>query len=357
MEGELQELRELVAQLRTDNERLRQEQAAAVPGSSSAPLAPTVPSTASSTSSATPIERLVFVPRERKCPMFRGRSGIGLGEWMEEAEACMRARHLSTSDRAFFLFDHLEGEAREEIKYRSREEREDPAKIIAALQELYGCFDSYVALQEAFFSRRQREGETLQEFSLALMSLMASVRQRAPGDMPNAEAMLRDQFVEQVLDCALRRELKQLVRRQPTATLLEVRSEAIRWEHEGRPGGARGRSHSLPSVCGIQYGVQGSPPVLARSPQVSELSEVREMLKLQQEQLNQLAQSISRLQSSHQPTRSSHRGPLICQRCQQPGHFARECDGVRVPLHRRPSLPASPQQFGRQCHASQPLEN
>ena len=333
MAEDLQDLRDLVAQLQAENEGLRQG------------------------ASATSNERLVFVPRERKCPMFRGKSGIGLSEWIEEAEACMRARHLCTSDRAFFLFDHLEGEARDEIKYRSTEEREDPAKIIAALQELYGCFDSYVALQEAFFSRRQREGETLQEFSLALMSLMASIKQRAPGEMPNAEVLLRDQFVEQVLDCALRRELKQLVRRQPTASLLEVRCEAIRWEHEGMPGGVRGRSHSLPSVCGIQYGVQGGPPVSVRSPPVPELSELREMLKLQQEQLNQLTQSVSRLQSSNRYGRSPHRGPIVCQRCQQPGHFARECDGVRVPFHPRPSSPAVPQQFGGRSHVPQPPEN
>ena len=138
---------------------------------------------------------------------------MGLTEWLEEAQACMRARHLSTSEQAFFLFDHLEGEAREEIKYRSVVEKEDSAKIISVLQELYGCSKSYVALQEAFFSRRQQEGETLHEFSLALLSLMESVKRSAPGGMTNADVLLRDQFVEHVLDGALRRELKQLVRR------------------------------------------------------------------------------------------------------------------------------------------------
>ena len=64
----------------------------------------------------------------------------------------MRARHLSFSDRAFFLFDHLEGEAKEEIKHRSYADRKDPGKILSILQELYGCTESYVALQEAFFS-------------------------------------------------------------------------------------------------------------------------------------------------------------------------------------------------------------
>ncbi len=246
MEAELQELRDLVAQLRADNDRLRQEQVAAVPGPSTAPSVPLPPAASSA------VERLIFVPRDRRCPTFRGKSGIGLAEWLEEVRACMRARHLSVSDQAFFLFDHLEGEAREEIKYRPSAERSDPDKIIEVLQELYGCAESYVALQEAFFSRWQHEGETLLEFSLALMGLMASVKQRAPSGIPNAEVLLRDQFVEHVLDGSLRRELKQFVRQQPTATLLEARSEAIRWEREGLPGGARGRSHSVPSVFSAQ---------------------------------------------------------------------------------------------------------
>ena len=40
-----------------------------------------------------------------------------------------------------------------------------------------------------------------------------------------------------VFDGSLRRELKQLVRRQPTVSRLDARAEAIRWEQEGLPGG------------------------------------------------------------------------------------------------------------------------
>lgn len=343
MGEELQELRELVAQLRADNERMRQEQNVNAPGPSSA-----APTTAMVNAPVT--ERLIVVPRDRKCPMFRGRSGIGLIEWLDEVQACMRARHLSVSDQAFFLFDHLEGEAREEIKHRPSTERGDPTKIIAALQELYGCYESYVALQEAFFSRRQQEGETLQEFSLALMSLMASVKQSAPSGMPNSEVLLRDQFVEHVLEGALRRELKQFVRQKPTATLLVVRGEAIRWEHEGLPGGARGRSHSVPSALGMQFGVQCGPQGLSTSIQASDLSEMREMLKLQQKQLNQLTQSISLLQNSQLRNRPSYKGSVICRRCQQPGHFARECEGIRAPPHTQPVLPALQQSSSQLRH-------
>ena len=355
MEGDLQELRDLVAQLRADNEKLRQEQAAAVPGPSTAPSTSSVPPTAPLTGSNLIAERLVFVPRDRKCLMFRGKSGIGLPEWLEEVHACMRARRLSASDQAFFLFDHLEGEAREEIKYRSNVEREDPDKIISVLQELYGCSKSYVALQEAFFSRRQQEGETLHEFSLALMGLMASVRERAPGGMTNADVLLRDQFVEHVLDGALRRELKQLVRRQPTVTLLDIRGEAIRWEREGLPGAGRGRSHSVPSAFGLQYGVQGSRGTTT-PPHGSALEEMREMLRLQQEQLNQLTQSISALQSSHPRRPPSRQGPVVCRRCQRPGHYASECDGVRVPTRTQSALPAR-QPSNRPSRPAQESEN
>lgn len=168
---------------------------------------------------------------------------------------------MSAADQAFFVYDHLEGEAKEEIKYRPSIERGDSETILAILNKLYGPTQSYVTLQQAFFSRQQ-EGETLHEYSLALLALMEAVKQCAPGGLLNSAVLLRDQFVEHVLDGALRRELKQFVRQQPTATMLEVREEALRWEREGLPGGTRARSFSLPSTYGLQYAVRGSPPHL-----------------------------------------------------------------------------------------------
>lgn len=328
MEEQLQELRELVAQLKADNERLRQEHAFALPGSVASPNVPSAEPVSPDpvTVTASQPERFVFVPRDRRCPKFNGKSGIGISEWIEEAQACIRARHLSVSDQAFFLFDHLEGEAREEIRYRSDVERRDPDKIFLALHEVFGCSQSHVALQEAFFSRRQREGEGLLEFSLVLMGLMEKVKQRFPGAVLNAPVLLRDQFVEHVADNSLRRELKQLVRRQPNITLLEVRSEAIRWEQEGMPGGVRARSQSVPLSYGIQYGVQGGPRSDVGGSSRSELSELREMLKAQQNQLNQLTQTFAQFQGARMQSRSPRYGPLICRRCHQPGHFARECN-------------------------------
>lgn len=355
MAEEMQKLKDLVAQLTAENQQLLQERAAAVPSTSVASSNPVATGLLPSNVPGT--ERLVYVPRDRKCPMFRGRTGLGISEWSEEVQACMRARHLSTIDQAYFIYDHLEGEAKEEIKYRPRVEREDPVRVLNILQELYGCSQSYVTLQEEFFSRKQQEGETLQEFSHALMCLMERVGKKAPSAMPNSDGLLRDQFVENVYDCALRRELKQLIRRQPNATLLEVRSEAIRWEREGMPGGSRGRSHSVPSAFGIQYAVQGRPPLLGSNTQGSELAELKEILKRQQEQLNQLTHSLACLQNPPRNLPAKSKGPIICRRCQQPGHFARQCDGVRVPPQVQPPSSVAPRATSRSHTPNQPSEN
>lgn len=73
---------------------LRQERApVASPGSSRPPGdANVLPATSPAPSVGANVglsERFVFVPRDRKCPKFNGRSGIGMSEWIEEALACI----------------------------------------------------------------------------------------------------------------------------------------------------------------------------------------------------------------------------------------------------------------------------
>ncbi|KAK0141094.1 hypothetical protein N1851_021896 [Merluccius polli] len=187
--------------------------------------------------------RLFCLPRERKCPLFRGTTGIP----------------------AYLIYDHLEGEAKDEIRYRPRADREDPERILTILQDLYGCSKPYVSLQQSFFSRKQLEGESLQEFSHALYCLMEKIERCA--------TLLRDQFVEHVCASDLRRELKRVVRQRPGSSLLEIRAEALRWEREGRPDEYRGRSHSLPALCAVQH-VDKVPP---SSPARAEMAELKNM--------------------------------------------------------------------------------
>ena len=354
MEEEIRQLKEQMARLTAENLTLREGQRSSSNVTNVTEQLPDAQPLEGAKAIAP--ERLVFVPSVRKCPCFDGESGISIDEWIEEAQACMRARYLSTKDQAFFLIDHLEGQAKEEMRFRKLAEKDEPNKIIDILRGLYGCSQSYVALQEAFFCRKQHDGETLQEFSLALMGLMNRVEQGAPSSMLNAEVLLRDQFTEHVLDNSLRRELKQLVRRNPTITLLEVREEAMRWEKEGMPGGARGRSYSVPAAYSTQYAVRGGDrPARRDSLQSPQLTELMDMLKGQQQQLNQLTQSMVSLGGMRPPSHSRRGGPWICWTCQQPGHRSWECeDQGRLPYAQ---LPSTARSSDRRRQAQAPAEN
>ena len=82
MDEEVQQLKELVLQLKADNERLRQKRAASPGGpagaaSASSGLAGHAPDVGVT---AAVLERLVVIPQDRKCPMCNGKPGIGIVE-------------------------------------------------------------------------------------------------------------------------------------------------------------------------------------------------------------------------------------------------------------------------------------
>lgn len=119
----LQRLQERVAQLQAENERLSNVQRHTGEGG---------PQPARR-------EQALYLPRERRCPKFSGSTAAGspsVEEWIEEAESCIRLRYMSELDKALFLYDHLEGEARNEIKYRPSAVRENHVQIMTVLKEV-----------------------------------------------------------------------------------------------------------------------------------------------------------------------------------------------------------------------------
>lgn len=312
MDDELQRLREQVEQLQTENERLCVSQRAGA-------------------GDAQPVRRdqALYIPRERKCPKFSGSMSSGalsIEEWIEEAQSCIRSKHMSDFDKAMFLYDHLEGEARNEIKYRPSAIKESHLEILTVLQEIYGCGKSYVYWQQCFFDRRQKEGESLFEFSHALMELMGRVKQCNRGSIANADMVLRDQFCENVMDHALRRELKRLVRANAQLSLLDVRQEAIRWLEEDRP--SRSRSQRM-VVRNSDDFISQCDSVTSHS---SELAELKHLVLKQQAQLDMLTRHLAPPKSNPRTApardgrfRRTRDGQPVCLRCNQPGHIARYC--------------------------------
>lgn len=61
------------------------------------------------------------------------------------------------------------------------------------------------------------------------MSLMEVIEHKNPGGIPDSDGVIRDHFAEYVRDNMLCRELKHLIRSQPSMSFIDVGSEALRW--------------------------------------------------------------------------------------------------------------------------------
>ena len=346
MEGQFRALTELVKQLQADNERLKGGRPS-----------PNEEGGERATLASGP-ERYIYLPRERKCPRFSGQATdpMPVREWVEEARRAVGGRHMSQGEQALFILDHLDGEAKKEIRFRPSTDRSNPDKILEILIEIFGCTKSFITLQKQFFQRKQLEGESVREFSHALLTSMEAIKCSNPNGIHNPDGMVRDQFVENVRDGLLRRELKRSIRLDPESSFFAIRSEAVRWVEEGEhPSTPRGRAYSCDSRMQVLGECSSERHTTSVRP-VDDLAELKECFRNQQAQLNAILERLGpssypteRLGPSSYPTErlgpssypdalrqgpnGPHRKPPrfqpdgqpICLRCDQPGHIARFC--------------------------------
>ena len=343
---DLQAVMEELRQLKATNEQLREQLSEqsqvpdSVPGPSTAP--PDTHPVSRPTHDATN-HRYLYVPRERKCSKFTGKLSVDLltvEQWIEEVRRCLEVRHMSIAEQLLFITDHLEGGAKSEINFHHSANRDTPEKIFSILTENFKCSQSYVAAQLQFFQRTQREGESLRDFSHALKSLMDVVINKTPVSIPNSDVLLRDQFIEHVLDDMLRRELKQRVIQEPTITFVDLRGLALRWAEASRRGGrTKPRTYSCDTYSqAVESFEAGTNAVTARPS--DEIAEIKECLRKQQAQLDAIMRHVTAqvpqpTQSDDPPSSAKHfrsqaDGKPICHRCNRAGHIARFCR-VNVP--------------------------
>lgn len=235
----------------------------------------------------------MYVPRERKYPRFSGSSeSPPVEEWIEEVRRCLQVRHMSIGEQAHFVYDLLDGEAKLEIKLHPAPVRSEPENIFSILTETFGCSQSYIDAQQKNVQCRQREGETLHEFSHSLMSLMEVAQRKNTTAIAKPDCVLRDQFAENVRDKMLRRELKPYIRVNPDSSFLDLRREAFHWADNGEgPRPVRARAFSCDTSSRVVGAWQEEAQVVVAQPS-NELTELKDCLRRQQAQLDTILKHL-----------------------------------------------------------------
>ncbi|XP_038049879.1 uncharacterized protein LOC119723352 [Patiria miniata] len=173
----------------------------------------------------------LLMPSQKKLATYSGlpETTLKLEDWICDVKATIRSRSLAEVDKVDFVFQHLIGPAREEVKFRPKKKVEDVFRI---LREVFGDQGSSVHLQRAFFERRQKEGENIRDFSHALLDLFDRACRKSPHLSVHKEQVLCDQFADGVSDSLLRKHLRKRVKDTPSVEFYTLRSEAIDWAED-----------------------------------------------------------------------------------------------------------------------------
>ena len=252
----------------------------------------------------------LLLPSQKKLPTFSGLAEGKLEDWIMDMLSAVQARPLSEEEKVNFVYQHLSGPAKDEIRYRGRD---SVSMIFSTLREVFGVQGSSVQLQRAFFDRRQKEDEKLRDFSHSLLDLFERAKRKSPHLMDNKEHLLNHQFAEGVYDGMLRRHLKKCIREEPAIDFFTLRREAMEWAEES----------SLP--------VEPQPKVALEAAQAKPDTVVMmEMLKAQQQQINELTKIVKELQVSKTSRPRSRANLPKCSFCNRDGHTDAKCYQLKL---------------------------
>ena len=277
-----------------------------------------------------PAHIIIVPPRETHIRRFHGDGHASEVErFVEEVRAAWRARKdLSAEEKKDLLWQYLGEAVREELSCRGDDVEHDPEATVKLLQEVYGEKRSVSQLMALFQMVVQGPHETVRAYSHRLHRAFKTLTSRQTTlRVPLADSeFLRDQFVENLCQAPVRRQLQEIVFQDPRSNFLTLREAAIRWAGDEDP------SIEPASIAALQArpSVSAAPPKSKLEDKVDKLAEQLSTL------VALMAQRETQLASADQWSGVETR---TCYRCYQKGHIARNC---RAEKKREPSVGWSP---------------
>lgn len=175
-------------------------------------------------------QKVVFTPKQRKLEKFSWRTDgaySSVYEFVEEFQRVLKTRPSTTEEQVYFLISHLEGPAKDEIRYRASPEKNTPQKILTILKDAFGERATTSELMTEFYQCKQDYSETLRDFSRKLMKKLDPFLRLDNSYVTDKDKLLRNKLSENVTNTCLKRELKKIIRARPTITFTDIREEAL----------------------------------------------------------------------------------------------------------------------------------
>ena len=251
----------------------------------------------------------VYVSRDRRLPKLKGvpreKDDPDVGEWVTDMRAILHSRPMPKREAAEFIFEHLAGDAKKEVRHRPDDVRTDPEELLKVVETVFGDRSALPKLFERFYKREQGPKEGLLEYSIALASVWGKIEGQLDPNSTSSQSKdktLKDRLTEGVHDQHLRRELRRLNIEEPSLSFWEFRERGLKW---------LGASDSQVPVAVRETSTQPATDKTTK--------EILELLQQQQVELKELREEMHNLQL----TRREYNA--VCFRCGSPEHFIRDC--------------------------------
>ncbi|RUS69131.1 hypothetical protein EGW08_023108 [Elysia chlorotica] len=295
---------------------------------------------------------VVYAPRDAVIDRFYGDGGVSETErFLTRIQRAWESPQFA-SDRAKvnFLFDHVGESVEKEIICTLSGAEPSPNQLVKIIQSCYGEKRSMPALIRELYNIKQRRGEGIRQFSLRLQDAYNSVRRREETEAaasPIGADTLRDIFIENLADKAIRRELRQSLKRGALSTFKDARIQAMELEDDPAESD---RGHD----AGVRHITSAPPPsecthtqsIKALTDQVARLTGLVERLLMQgARNLNTQSQKNTRASASRR--RDQNLTGAVCFNCGRHGHFARVCHAVSGNQRVSPAPSESQDRWGR----------